>query len=128
MRIFLDDERSPPIDEPDWLIVRSVPALLDMVMAHSEDITEVSFDNDLQDELEGRHALGRIIGDALNPALHLPRLQRITVHSANIVASDAMIAMIAAAVRHNQIPAIDIRRRSALEHDYPMESGDVPGA
>lgn len=107
MRIFLDDERLPPAHEPDWLVVRSVPALLEMVSAHSAEITEISFDNDLQEELEGRHAVGRIVGDALNPAMRLPQLERLTVHSANIVAAEAMIAMIHAAIRHEQIPAVE---------------------
>lgn len=124
MRIFLDDERAPPTDEPDWLVVRSVPELLEIVSAHADEITEISFDNDLQTELEGRHALGRIVGDAFNPALHLPRLKRITVHSANVVAAEAMTAMVHAAVRHGQIPTVEIRRRSALEYHYPID-GDI---
>jgi hypothetical protein len=53
VRIFLDDERSPPDDEPGWIIVRSVPALLDLVSLHRETIIEISFDNDLQSDLEG---------------------------------------------------------------------------
>lgn len=128
MRIFLDDERLPPAHEPDWLVVRSVPALLEMVSAHSAEITEISFDNDLQEELEGRHAVGRIVGDALNPAMRLPQLERLTVHSANIVAAEAMIAMIHAAIRHEQIPAVEVRKRSALEYDYPVDTGTTPPA
>ena len=128
MRIFLDDERTPPGDEPDWLIVRSVPALLEVVSAHSDEITEISFDNDLQADLEGRHAVGRIVGDAFNPAVNLPLLERLTVHSANVVAAEAMISMIHAAIRHGQIPAVEVRRRSALEYSYPIDSGDIPPA
>ncbi len=126
MRIFLDDERNPPDDEPDWVIVRSAPVLLEMVSAHSYAIIEISFDNDLQADLEGRHALGRIVGDALNSPIHLPRLERITVHSANVVAAEAMMAMVHAAIRYGKIQPIEVRRRSALEHRYPINSEDTP--
>ena len=126
MRIFLDDERDPPDDEPDWIIVRSVAALMELVSSSSDTIVEISFDNDLKTELEGRHALAYIVGDTLRQPVHLPRLERVTIHSANIVAAEAMIAMVYAAIRHGQIPPIEVRRRSALEHQYPMHPVQKP--
>lgn len=120
MRIFLDDERSPPIDEPDWQVVRTAEALVDLVSRHAEIVVEISFDNDLQQEMEGRHALARIVGDARHPAMHLPALRRITLHSANIVAVQAMEGLIESSIRAGQMPHIEVRRRSALLYPYRL--------
>lgn len=122
MRIFLDDERSPPEDELDWIVVRSVHALLELISKHSGAVVEISFDNDLQSDLEGRHALGHIVGDALRPPADLPRLERITIHSANVVAAETMMAMVHAAIKHGQIRPVEVRLRSALRHVYPIHT------
>ncbi len=53
--LFLDDERFPPNDGKDWVIVRSVQEAVDYVEVNGLP-SFISFDNDLgQGNEEGRH-------------------------------------------------------------------------
>lgn len=52
--LFLDDDRFPPRDGRDWVIVRSVPEAVRWVKEHGVP-AYVSLDNDLQRRSEGRH-------------------------------------------------------------------------
>lgn len=52
--LFLDDERFPPEDGREWAIVRTVPAAVAWIVRHGLP-AHLSFDNDLQRRLEGRH-------------------------------------------------------------------------
>lgn len=52
--LFLDDERFPPDDGRDWVIVRTVPAAVAWIKANGLP-SHLSFDNDLGRPQEGRH-------------------------------------------------------------------------
>lgn len=52
--LFLDDERFPPNDGRQWIIVRTVPQAVRWIKTHGLP-EHLSFDNDLGLTLEGRH-------------------------------------------------------------------------
>lgn len=124
IRIFLDDERNHPIGE-DWIIVRTVEDLLHLVDTRPGDVVEISFDNDLMRPLEGIHGLTAIRERILDQPGLLGSLERVTVHSANGVAAEAMIFDLLAYRRVGIMPDIEIRRRPANEDLYPLADEDV---
>lgn len=121
--IFLDDERNFPLGE-DWTVVRTVEDMLDLIDRLDGRIVEISFDNDLQQELEGVHGLTAIKERLLDDPTRLPSLERITVHSANNVAADAMVFDLLSYRRHGIMPGIEIRRRPADGDLYPLAAKD----
>ena len=123
MRIFIDDERLPlPSEDGLWTVVRDPEEAIALIEAHSASITHLSFDNDLQHDLEGKHILGRIIGSPVQEGIEMPSLQEIRVHSANTVSAEGMMRLAENAVAAGVLPA-DVRvvRRSALYESYPIE-------
>lgn len=124
VRIFLDDERNPPIGE-DWIVVRTVEDLLDLVDTRPTEIVEISFDNDLQRPLEGIHGLTAIRERILDRPGLLGSLERVTIHSTNTVAAEAMIFDLLAYRRVGIMPDIEIRRRPADGNLYPLANEDV---
>lgn len=117
VRIFLDDERFPVLKtsigyEPDtdiwventlngqkiWncsvsdiIICRTVPSAMAVLTQYRDQITEIMFDNDLGEELEGRHFAKMLVEwdmdeleaerNGLSPNL------KISVHSQNVPAA-----------------------------------------
>ena len=123
MRIFIDDERLPlPSEDGLWTVVRDPQEAIALIEAHFNSITHLSFDNDLQHELEGRHILSRIIGSPVQEGLEMPSLQEIRVHSANTPSAEAMMRLAENAVSAGILPAgVNVVRRSALDESYPIE-------
>lgn len=81
--LFLDDERFPPSDGRDWVIVRTVAAAVGWIK-HNGLPSHVSFDNDLQNRLEGRHLAKWLIRkDAEAAGRFLPADFSWYVHSQN---------------------------------------------
>jgi hypothetical protein len=124
--IFLDDERNFPLGE-DWTVVRTVEDMLDLIDRVDGRIVEISFDNDLQRDLEGIHGLTAIRERLLDDPKRLPSLERITVHSANSVAADAMVFDLLSYRKHGVFPAFEIRRRPADGDFYPLAADDDRG-
>jgi hypothetical protein len=121
--IFLDDERNFPLGE-DWIVVRTVEDMLDLIDRVDARVVEISFDNDLQRDLEGIHGLTAIRERLLDDPTRLPSLERITVHSANSVAADAMVFDLLSYRRHGVLPPFEIRRRPADGDLYPLAAED----
>lgn len=126
MRIFMDDDRNHPLGE-DWIVVRTVEDMLDLVDRHDAEIREVSFDNDLRQELDGIHGLTMIRERMLDDPTRLPALERITVHSLNGEAAKAMLSDLVSYVKHGVLPDIEIRRRPAEGTLYPLLTEDDRG-
>jgi hypothetical protein len=126
MRIFLDDDRNHPLGE-DWTVVRTVEDMLDLVDRHDDEIEEISFDNDLRQELDGIHGLNAIRERLLDRPGRLPALRRVTVHSLNGDAARAMSSDLACYVRHGLLPDVEIRRRPAEGRPYPLADEDGRG-
>ena len=126
MRIFMDDDRNHPLGE-DWIVVRTVEDMLDLVDRHDADIREISFDNDLRQELDGIHGLTMIRERLLDDPNRLPALERITVHSLNGEAVKAMLSDLRSYVKHGVLPDIEIRRRPAEGTLYPLLTEDDRG-
>lgn len=85
LALFLDDERFPPLDGHEWVIVRTVPAAVAWIKANGLPV-HLSFDNDLQQRLEGRHlALWLVRTDAESGGTFLPDDFSWYVHSQNSV-------------------------------------------
>jgi hypothetical protein len=120
MRIFIDDERMPLASEAgDWVIVRDPQTAFAVIHANAHAITHLSFDNDLGCAVEGRDIMAELFGTPLVAPTPLPRLVEIRVHSANIVASQAMLDLARSAQKATILmPDVSIVNRSALHEDY----------
>ena len=84
--MFLDDERFPPADGQDWVIVRSVADAISWV--ENNRIPDfISFDNDLgQDMPEGRHFAVWLLELDLDTG-SIPEHSAYYVHSQNVDAA-----------------------------------------
>jgi len=125
VKIFIDDERYPLREEQgEWVIVRTPLDALAVIEANAPWITHISFDNDLGFEIEGRDILQVIVGNHENKyPMVLPRLEEIRVHSANVVAAQAILDLARSAQKHGVIRAdVNIVQRSALHEKYDMPS------
>ena len=90
--IFLDDERFPKTRFYKWRIIRSVDQAMTHVLKYGCP-SYISFDNDLQQELEGVHFAQWLIEQDLNQnGNFLPENFSFNVHSANPVASDLIFS------------------------------------
>jgi len=108
-------------------VVRTVEDMLDLVDRHDAEIREISFDNDLRQELDGIHGLTMIRERLLDDPTRLPALERITVHSLNGEAAKAMLSDLVSYVKHGVLPDIEIRRRPAEGTLYPLLTEDDRG-
>lgn len=124
MHIFMDDDRNHPVKE-DWTVVRTVEDVLDLVDRYDAEIDEISFDNDLRQELDGIQGLTQLRERMLDDPTRLPALARITVHSLNGEAARAMPSDIQSYVKHGVFPPIEIRRRAAEGSLYPLATEDA---
>jgi len=101
--------------------------MLDLVDRHDAEIREISFDNDLRQELDGIHGLTMVRERMLDDPTLLPALERITVHSLNGEAAKAMLSDLVSYVKHGVLPDIEIRRRPAEGALYPLLTRDDRG-
>ena len=126
MKIFLDDDRNPA--DPSWVVTRTVPHLMDLIDKHGDEITALSFDNDLRQPEDGWMAVRDIVDrrvDAVHDGTHfLPLLNHIAVHSANVEASTNMMGRLESAARAGFLPGIEIAHKPATSHDYPLAAED----
>lgn len=77
-KIYLDDERFPKTD--GWLIVRSYDDFVSLVeLLGIENCSEMSFDNDIQTEKEGKDCVKWLINEKQYDVRHI----KFNVHSAN---------------------------------------------
>ena len=88
MKIFLDDERDP-VGE-GWTVVRTPEAFkaaVEEAIVNNEPIEAIYFDNDLGEELEGRHLLEWLV--QTHPE-HISENCEMEVHSQNSVGRESM--------------------------------------
>ena len=126
MKIFLDDDRNPA--DPSWVVTRTVPHLVDLIEKHGDEITALSFDNDLRQPEDGWMAVRDIV-DRRVDVVHegtqfLPLLNHIAVHSANIEASANMMGRLEGAARAGFLSGVEIAHMPATSHDYPLAAED----
>ena len=121
MKVFLDDDRNH--HSPEWLSVRTVPALFRLIAEQGNKIEAISFDNDLRQPEEGWEGVRDLIERRLDDASFLPALKAIYVHSLNGGAADRMISKLESAVAHG-IFDITVERRPAYDGIYPLECED----
>jgi hypothetical protein len=123
VQIFIDDERLPP--DNTWTVVREGQTAIDLIRSNSNEITIISFDNDLGGELEGVDVLKAILGSPVEDGIELPRLETIIVHSANTVANREIRMKAEGARKAGRFPeALEILDRSALEYNYGIIERD----
>ncbi len=90
MRLFLDDERDPPDDNKDWIVVRNVHDASVQALAaymHGIPLEYISFDNDLgENEPEGKDFAKWLVKMDMEYSEFLPVGFQFYVHSQNPVA------------------------------------------
>ena len=96
--LFLDDERFPPADGRDWVIVRSVSDAIAWVGENGVP-SYVSFDNDLGGALEG-YDFARWLCERDMDADVLPADFGFYVHSQNAARAPAIRDLLEAHLRH----------------------------
>ena len=128
MKVFLDDERNHHDD--GWTHVRTVAALFRLLDAHGGEVTDISFDNDLQIlrgdptvAVEGWEAVRDIVERRLDDPGFLPRLARIAIHSANGEAVATMRSKLEAAVRAGVFDVV-VEHASSYGGAYPLAADD----
>lgn len=100
--IFLDDERFPKTHHYDWVILRSVEDAQKYVLENGCP-SYISFDNDLQRELEGWNFAQWLIDQDLNQnGNFLPENFAFNVHSANVAASDLIFSKLDSYLRYKR--------------------------
>jgi len=86
-KLFLDDERFPPNDRNEWLIVRTVEEAQNLILKIYGDgdiIKFISFDNDLGDGLKEGYDLAKWLVDSdLDGLIDIPQNFTFYVHSQN---------------------------------------------
>lgn len=128
MKVFLDDERNHWAN--GWTHVRTVEAFFRLLDACDEQVTEISFDNDLQVPrtsphvaVEGWEAVRDLIERRLDDPRYLPNLKTITIHSANGEAVKTMLGKLHGA-RDAGILEIEIEHKPAYGGGYPLAAED----
>lgn len=127
MKVFLDDDRNH--SDLDWTIVRTVPHLMTLIDRHGDEISELSFDNDLRQPQEGweavRDIVDRRVAAEQDGKKFLPALRSIYVHSANGEAASNMIGRLDGAARAGYFAEVTIEHRPATLHAYPLAYEDT---
>lgn len=102
MQIFLDDLRDPPNDS--WVVARSYVEFIDVVRK-SSDITHLSFDHDLGDNVPtGQDAAKFFIERAMDFPEVVQSLKIVNVHSANPPGAANIRGLFLSAQKHGIIP------------------------
>lgn len=85
MKIYLDDERTPP---EGWILVKTVPILINIIQTQ-KDITHISLDHDLgKNELTGYDFMKWLEIQVFDG--NIKKIPEITFHSANPVGKKNM--------------------------------------
>lgn len=110
MRLFLDDERSPPTW--DWHVVRDATAFLAAIRLYRPTI--IAFDHDLGTDgagfalPSGQHCLHLLIDEAMDRPAGFDQLRLVVLHSANPVGRANMRGLLESAQRHGILPSARI--------------------
>jgi hypothetical protein len=112
-RVFLDDARNPPLNERDWIVVRTVADGLDLLVKHGEKVTELSLDNDLGPDPQGIEMLRYV----LHNRSIVPNLQKVIVHTGNLPKWRMMI-------RELRGSGLLVQRRVPHDRIYPRAVDD----
>lgn len=121
MRVFLDDDRNH--GEDGWTMVRTVPALMRLLDDHGDEVTHLSFDNDLRQPLEGWEGVRDLLDRLLDRPDWLPSLVSVNVHSLNEGAAARMVSRLENAVRVG-ILDVEVTRIRALDGIHPLAEDD----
>lgn len=121
MRVFLDDDRNH--GEDGWTMVRTVPALIRLLDDHGDEVTHLSFDNDLRQPLEGWEGVRDLLDRLLDRPDWLPSLVSVNVHSLNEGAAERMVSRLENAVRVG-ILDVEVTRIRALDGIHPLAEDD----
>lgn len=121
MRVFLDDDRNH--GEDGWTMVRTVPALMRLLDDHGDEVTHLSFDNDLRQPLEGWEGVRDLLDRLLDRPDWLPSLVSVNVHSLNEGAAERMVSRLENAVRVG-ILDVEVTRIRALDGIHPLAEDD----
>jgi hypothetical protein len=122
MRVFLDDDRNHGAD--GWTMVRTVPALMRLIAAHGDEITHISFDNDLRQPLEGWEGLRDLLELKQDDPALLPALTHVQVHSLNGGAAERIVSKAENAVRAG-IWDVTVERLPAADGIHPLAREDA---
>lgn len=87
IRMFIDDERMPPNNETDWVIVRSYDEAISWVLDNSQIPQYISFDHDLGDGLNGFDITKKLVEMAMDGVVGFPEGFDFYVHSQNPIGS-----------------------------------------
>lgn len=110
MRIFLDDERSPPTG--DWHVVRDATVFLAAIRSYRPTI--IAFDHDLGSDSagfalpSGQHCMHLLIDEAMDRPAGFDQLRLVVLHSANPVGRANMRGLLESAQRHGILPSTRI--------------------
>lgn len=92
MNIFLDDERVPQdvfwlvLPDVEWFIIRTPEEFIKCINDNPLEIKCISFDNDIQHELEGYHLMKIICEMDMDSGYKLlPRDMKVYAHTMNSV-------------------------------------------
>lgn len=121
MRVFLDDDRNH--GEDGWAMVRTVPALMRLLDGHGDEVTHLSFDNDLRQPSEGWEGIRDLLDRLLDRPDWLPSLVSVNVHSLNEGAAERMVSKLENAVRVG-ILDVEVTRIRALDGIHPLAEDD----
>lgn len=121
MRVFLDDDRNH--GEDGWTMVRTVPALMRLLDGHGDEVTHLSFDNDLRQPSEGWEGIRDLLDRLLDRPDWLPSLVSVNVHSLNEGAAERMVSKLENAVRVG-ILDVEVTRIRALDGIHPLAEDD----
>lgn len=128
MKVFLDDERNHHDD--GWTHVRTVAALFRLLDAHGGEVTDISFDNDLQIlrgdptvAVEGWEAVRDIVERRLDDPGFLQSIERFVIHSANVEAVATMHSKLRAAIRAGVFEA-ELEHAPSYGGRYPLDTED----
>lgn len=96
-KVFLDDERMPPIDGSVWIIVRNYIDFMWTFIELQGKIKFVSFDHDLGHELTGYDCAKGLVELCMNDGFDIPNFY---VHSQNPVGAENIRAYLNNARNH----------------------------
>ncbi|WP_443030098.1 cyclic-phosphate processing receiver domain-containing protein [Sphingomonas sp. ZB1N12] len=121
MRIFLDDDRSPPTW--DWHVVRDATAFLAAIRLYRPTI--IAFDHDLGSDgagftlPSGQHCMHLLIDEAMDRPAGFDQLRLVVPHSAYPVGRANMRRLLERAHRHDILPICSPCRLRVTS--YPWE-------
>ncbi|TXC70960.1 hypothetical protein FSB78_08385 [Sphingomonas ginsenosidivorax] len=118
VRIFLDDEREPPLGK--WLVARDATQFCALLRDYEPTI--ISFDHDLGCDKRGaelpsgQHCMRQLIEDAMDRPAAFEHLRMVVLHSANPVGRANMRGLLESAQRHGILPSARLVELPVTSH------------